>query len=261
MELTKLGIPVFDDLVEGVRKGSMIVFAGPPGIGKSVFVRYAVLNTVTSGEGVTYVAFDDDPEEILVELANASGMKLDDIRGKVVILDGFSVTLPGLEEYKATRIDPMNPIEALNTIHNVLKLLASKIKLLVIDSINEIILRNEPGIVLDFVKGLKSLCKRYCIVSILVLHTGIPGLEQIYSAVEYISDSFVEMGFDPSLEQLGIPLRRLRVRKLKGAFHTLDWIPYTIGRNGKIMVVDIKKIMDNVRTALAELKTLTTEKR
>ena len=261
MELIKLGIPVFDDLVEGVRKGSMIVFAGPPGIGKSVFVRHAVLSTVTGGGRVAYIVFDDDPEDILVELANASGMELDNIRGKVVVLDGFSATLPGLEEYGVTRIDPMNPIEALNTIHNVLKPMASEVKLLIIDSINEIILRNEPGIVLDFVKGLKSLCKRYSIVSILVLHTGIPGLEQIYSAVEYISDSFVEMGFDPSLEQLGIPLRRLRVRKLKGASHILDWIPYTIGKNGKIMVVDIKKIMDSVRTALAELKTLTSEKR
>ncbi len=261
MELIKLGIPVFDNLVEGVRKGSMIVFAGPPGIGKSVFVRYAVLNTITKGEKVVYVVFDDDPKEILIELANAGSMKLDVIREKVVILDGFSITLPGLEEYGVTKIDPMNPMEALNTIHNVLKPLASEIKLLVIDSVNEIILRNEPGIVLDFIKGLKSLCKRYGTVLILVLHTGIPGLEQIYSAVEYISDSFVEMGFDPSLEQLGIPLRRLRVRKLKGASHTLDWIPYTIGRNGKIMIVDIKKIMDSVRTALAELKTLATEKR
>ncbi len=261
MELIKLGIPVFDDLVEGVRRGSMIVFAGPPGIGKSVFVRYAVLNTVKNDGKVAYVVFDDDPEEILVELANVSGVPVNDIREKIVVLDGFTVALPGLEEYRTVKIDPMNPMEALNTIHNVIKPIVSETKLLVMDSVNEIILRNEPGIVLDFIKGLKSLCKRYGIVSILVLHTGIPGLEQIYSAIEYISDSFVEMGFDPSLEQLGIPLRRLRVRKLKGASHTLDWIPYTIGKSGQIMVVDIKKIMDSVRTALAELKTLTTEKR
>lgn len=261
MGLVKLGIPVFDDLVEGVRRGSMIVFAGPPGIGKSVFVRHAVLNAIERGEEVAYIVFDDDPEEVLVELANTGIMKLDSIKEKVIMLDGFSVAVPGFKEYKITKIDSKNPMEALTTIYNVLKPLASRIKLLVIDSINEIFLRNEPGIVLDFIKGLKSLCKRYDIISILVLHTGIPGLEQVYSAVEYISDSFVEMGFDPSLEQLGIPLRRLRVRKLKGAFHVLDWIPYTIGKNGRIMVVDIKKIVDSVRTALAELKTLTTEKR
>ncbi len=261
MSIAKLGIPVFDDLVEGVRRGSMIVFAGPPGIGKSVFIRYAVLKALSSNGRVVYIVFDEDPTEVLVELASIGNMELNSIRERVLVLDGFSVKLPGLEEFEHTIIDPMNPIEALNTIYNIIKPHASEIKLLVIDSINEIILRNEPGIVLDFIKGLKGLCKRYGTTSIIVLHTGIPGLEQIYSAIEYISDSFVEMGFDPSLEQLGIPLRRLRVRKLKGASHSLDWVPYTIGRGGKIMVVDIKKIMESVRTALAELKTLTTEKR
>ncbi len=261
MELIKLGIPVFDDLVEGVRKGSMIVFAGPPGIGKSVFIRHAVLNAISSNSRVLYVVFDDEPNEVLSELSMQSNMNLDGLEKKVIVLDGFSITLPGLEGYKWARVDPMNPIEALNSIYNTIKPFGSTVRLLVMDSINEIILRNEPGIVLDFVKGLKSICKRYGIVSILVLHTGIPGLEQMYSAIEYISDSFVEMGFDPSLEQLGVPLRRLRVRKLKGASHTLDWVPYTIGKNGKIMIVDIKKIMESVRTALAELKTLTAEKR
>ncbi len=261
MSLIKLGIPVFDGLVEGVRRGSMIVFAGPPGIGKSVFVRYAVLNVLSSSGKVVYIAFDEDPGEVIAELESAGGIEPSSVRDRVLVLDGFSVRLPGLEEAGYTVVDPMNLIEALNTIYNAVKTYASEVKLLVIDSINEIILRNEPGIVLDFIKGLKALSKRYGIISIIVLHSGIPGLEQIYSTIEYVSDSFVEMGFDPSLEQLGIPLRRLRVRKLKGASHSLDWVPYTIGKGGKIMVVDIKKIMESVRTALAELKTLTTEKR
>ncbi len=256
-----MGIPVFDNLVEGVRKGSLIVFAGPPGIGKSVFIRYAVLNVLSNSGKVVYIVFDEDPTGVLADLASAKNISIDEIKNRVLVLDGFLVRVPGLEESEYTAVDPMNPIEALNTMYNVVKPHASEIKLLVIDSINEIILRNEPGIVLDFIKGLKGLCKRYNIISVIVLHTGIPGLDQIYSAMEYLSDSFVEMGFDPSLEQLGIPLRRLRVRKLKGASHSLDWVPYTIGKGGKIMVVDIKKIMESVRTALAELKTLTTEKR
>ncbi len=256
-----MGIPVFDNLVEGVRKGSLIVFAGPPGIGKSVFIRYAVLNVLSNSGKVVYIVFDEDPTGVLADLTSAKNISIDEIKNRVLVLDGFLVRVPGLEESEYTAVDPMNPIEALNTMYNVVKPHASEIKLLVIDSINEIILRNEPGIVLDFIKGLKGLCKRYNIISVIVLHTGIPGLDQIYSAMEYLSDSFVEMGFDPSLEQLGIPLRRLRVRKLKGASHSLDWVPYTIGKGGKIMVVDIKKIMESVRTALAELKTLTTEKR
>ena len=256
-----MGIPVFDNLVEGVRKGSLIVFAGPPGIGKSVFIRYAVLNVLSNSGKVVYIVFDEDPTGVLADLASAKNISIDEIKNRVLVLGGFLVRVPGLEESEYTAVDPMNPIEALNTMYNVVKPHASEIKLLVIDSINEIILRNEPGIVLDFIKGLKGLCKRYNIISVIVLHTGIPGLDQIYSAMEYLSDSFVEMGFDPSLEQLGIPLRRLRVRKLKGASHSLDWVPYTIGKGGKIMVVDIKKIMESVRTALAELKTLTTEKR
>ena len=258
LERVKLGIPVVDDVVEGFPRGSLIVFAGPPGIGKSVFIHHAVISMLKNGWRVLYIVFDDEPGDVIQSLGSfeANVSRYVD-EGMLVFIDGFSVPISGLSESKWVKISPINPIDSLNTIHNVVRELENHNLgrlLIVVDSLNEVVLRNEAGLVLDFLKGLRGICKKYEAIGLVSLHTGIPGLEQLYFAVEYLSDGVVEFGFDPSLEQLGIPLRRLRVVKVKATSHSLEWIPYTILKDGKITMVDVKKIMSSVRQALSELQ-------
>jgi len=263
LERMKLGIPVVDDLAEGFPRGSLIVFAGPPGIGKSVFIHHAILSMLSRGWRILYIAFDDEPNDVIRSLELFSNKIYKYIEEKkLVFIDGFSVPISGLRENKWVKISPTNPLDSLNTIHNVIRELGVhdlKDLLIVVDSLNEIVLRNEAGLILDFLKGLRGICKKYRAIALVSLHTGIPGLEQLYFAVEYLSDGVVEFGFDPSLEQLGIPLRRLRVVKIKATSHSLEWIPYTILKDGKITMVDIKRIMSSVKQALSEIQEFITK--
>ncbi len=258
MDRVKLGIPIVDEFVDdGLPLGSLMVFAGPPGIGKSVFIVHAVIGALGRGWKVIYITFDDEPEDVLSILGLFDRSVSEHVRnGRLVLVDGFTVPISGLSGSSWIKVSPTNPLDSLTTIHNIIRetsIEAGRL-LIVVDSLNEIVLRNEAGLVLDFVKGLRGICKRYKALGLVSLHTGIPGLEQLYHAIEYLSDGVVELGFDPSLEQLGIPLRRLRIVKVKATSHSLEWIPYTILRDGKISLVDVKKIMSNIRQALSELQ-------
>ncbi len=256
--LVKLPIPLISDIVEGFPPGGLIVFAGYPGIGKSVFINTALVNSLKEGYGCVYVAIDSSVDEV-VDILSDKGVSVGELvdRGCLKFVDGFSIELHSIAgSIPYTRISALKPIETLDTIYNSLDTLSCKKKLLVIDSLNEFLMRNEPGIAIDFVKGLKLIGRKTCSICLVSLHLGIPGLEQLYSSIEYLSDGFIEMGFDPRLEELGIPLRRLRVKKMRGAGHELQWIPFTIARGGRIEVVDIKQVISSVRASLAELKGL-----
>ncbi len=263
MDRVKLGIPIVDEFVdEGFPLGSLVVFAGPPGIGKSVFIVHAVIGALNKDWRVIYITFDDEPEDILSVLESFSKDVLVHVSSnRLVLIDGFTVPISGLSGSSWVKVSPTNPLDSLTTIHNIIRESGVEVGklLIVVDSLNEIVLRNEAGLVLDFVKGLRGICKRYKALGLVSLHTGIPGLEQLYHAIEYLSDGVIELGFDPSLEQLGIPLRRLRIVKVKATSHSLEWIPYTILRDGKISLVDVKKIMSNIRQALSELQGMITK--
>ncbi len=258
VELISLPIPLVSSVVEGFPRGGLIVLAGYPGIGKSVFINTTLANALGEGFGCVYVAIDSSVEEIIDDLSER-GVDVDSLlsSNRLRFIDGFSIELHAIvRTLSYTRVSILKPVETLDTLYNSLETLDADKKLLVIDSLNEFLMRNEPGIAIDFVKGLKLIGRKTGCISLVTLHLGIPGLEQLYSSIEYLSDGYIEMSFDPRLEELGIPLRRLRVKKMRSASHELQWIPYTIAKGGRIEVVDIKQIISSVRASLAELKSL-----
>jgi len=246
---------------EGIPRGSLVVFAGVPGVGKSVFIYNIVASLLKEGEKVVYTLFDEDPLNLASQL-KLFNVNVDQFLEKetLILIDVFGASIPELESGLkiAATLTSIDPMECFRTIHRVIKEKGIKNQgLLVIDSLNEVILRYQPGIILDFIRNIRRLVKAYGLVCIATLHTGIPGLEQIYATIEYVSDCYVEFSFDPQLEELGIPLRRFRVKKLKGASHSLQWIPYTILRGGKISPVDLKSIVETVRSTMTKLRELT----
>ncbi len=57
-ELQKTGIPFFDNLVGGIPRGSRNLFIGPPGTGKTVFGMHFLWAGLRAGEVVSYDVFD-----------------------------------------------------------------------------------------------------------------------------------------------------------------------------------------------------------
>ncbi len=215
--IAKLPVPLVSDLVDGFPIGGLIIFAGVAGAGKSVFVNNTLINSLRQGYRVVYVTLDNTVDKIFEILRRNNIEPVEAINsGRLYVINGFSVEVRGFKPgIDVPSTNPLKPIESLSTIYMVLSEIKDERTLVILYSITEFLMRNEPGIALDFIKGLKLILRKYCAIGLATLHLGIEGLEQVYGSIEYISDDYIEMYFDPTLEQLGIPLRRLRVKKLK----------------------------------------------
>jgi len=260
-ERIKFGIPVLDDaLTAGVSRGTTLLFIGPPGVGKSLFIYYAIKNFLERGELVLIVSFDDDPNAVLYSLSSIGVDVEKYVKNKqLLIIDGFYHPLKPKGESKTpgvvASIQPTNPIEALEKVGVILEELNFKNGkgLFVVDSLNEVMLRSEITVPLDFVKALRAEVKSRGMIAIVSIHTGMEGAENLLFALEYSSDGVIEFGFDPNLENIGIPLRRLKVKKLRGTPHVLTWVPYSITDEG-ITPVNMAELANRLRNIITQMR-------
>jgi len=141
-ERVPTGIDGLDPLIEGgFPKGSLILLAGNPGTGKTVFsMQFLYRGAKDRGENGIYVSFAESKETIIHNVSKIFGCTLEGF-GKVKILDFTTVTEKGLptvlgmilEEVAASNakrlvIDSFSamaqafkePIEARSILHNIL---------------------------------------------------------------------------------------------------------------------------------------------
>ncbi len=138
------GIDGLDDLIEGgIPRGSLVLLAGNPGTGKTVFgIQFLCKGADDCGENGIYVSFAESEETIMYNMSKLFGRDLrNEVSGKVEILDFTTVTEKGLgtlleiilekvTELKAKRlvIDSFSamaqafkePMEARSILHNIL---------------------------------------------------------------------------------------------------------------------------------------------
>jgi len=138
------GIDNLDNLIEGgIPRGSLVLLAGNPGTGKTVFgIQFLCKGAEDCGENGIYVSFAESEETIMYNMSKLFGRDLrNEVNGKVKILDFTTVTEKGLgtllgmilekvTELKAKRlvIDSFSamaqafkePIEARSVLHNIL---------------------------------------------------------------------------------------------------------------------------------------------
>jgi len=138
------GIDGLDNLIEGgIPRGSLVLLAGNPGTGKTVFgIQFLFKGAKDCDENGIYVSFAESEETIMYNMSKLFGRDLkNEVNGKVKILDFTTVTEKGLgtlleiilekvTELKATRlvIDSFSamaqafkePMEARSVLHNIL---------------------------------------------------------------------------------------------------------------------------------------------
>jgi len=68
-KLWPTGFPMLDDVLSGgFRSGSLILLAGPQGLGKTTFAVQVARNAAVAGRSVLYFTFEHDPEAMLERL-------------------------------------------------------------------------------------------------------------------------------------------------------------------------------------------------
>ncbi|WP_243675902.1 hypothetical protein [Vulcanisaeta distributa] len=69
-------------------------------------------------------------------------------------------------------------------------------------------------------KQIKSLSRLYNMVTFIVAHVTTEDIDNLLNSIEYVFDGVIEMEFDENMANLGIPVRRLRIKRMKGGCRT-----------------------------------------
>ena len=253
-------VPLQVALPWGIPRRSLIVLAGPAGTGKTVLAAHLSKFFMESGEKVIYLTFDDDPKS-LVEHFRSFRWDIDALFGKGLfsIVDGFSFRLGDLsadigDEYVVRRVTPSDKD---GIIYGLYDIAAKRYPmqgegLIVVDSLNELMFSMDISQVLEFVKTIRAVfAKGLGIMVVTVLHTATELLEELAAHLEYLVDGFIETRLNPTLLEIGIPLKELMVRKMRGTMTNPQWVPYVIVDEG-IMGVDQSKLTALIQERMKE---------
>lgn len=223
-------VPLVHELVEGFREGGLYVIAGPPGIGKTVFIRRTVLESLKDFT-VFYVSADTSVKDF-IDFLDEYG--LSQYRNRIIIIDGFSTGATGIKkDTSIERIDFSKSSDAIYKLYSKLNSVPGD-KLLIIDSLTEFFIGTEPSVSITFIKGLKEVLENTSSVGIATVHTGLEDLSGIYWTLEYLVDGYIELSYEPNFESLGFLVRRIRIKKMRSSHHEANWIPYKILENYKL---------------------------
>ena len=238
--------PLDAALPEGFPVGSTVAIGGSPGTGKTVLVTQIAWEILKQGGGVIYVNLDDSPHAVM-ELFSNFGWDLTPYinEGRFGIVDCFSFRLGKMKKSLkgVVREVSLENLEAiLHDISEALAQLKGDPKVLIIDSIHELMFRYDIPQVLEFVKTVRAvISKGEGVTVILTLHISTDALQELLAHLEYLVDGIILTEIEPNLMEIGIPLKQLMVKKMRGLPTNSYWIPYAIASDG-IHGVDPKKL-------------------
>ncbi len=260
IERTHTGVEVLDLAVpDGMPRNSMVILHGQGGTGKSVFLATLAYNRLQAGEPVLFVTLDDDPQS-LVQLFLSFGWRLEEYVAKNCfrVIDCFTYRVKSRgsqPDYVYRVVNPMEAndlIEALTSAMNDMGM--NDRGAVFIDSLNELLSISEITTALETVKMIRAIASKTRDVPVFAtLHTGIESLQEILFTLEYTVDGIIEFRYDPNLYQLGMPVKQLQVRKLRGTQHSSASIPYSVTSEG-IRPVDQKKLAEFLKGIQPALK-------
>ncbi|WP_291999601.1 RAD55 family ATPase [Caldivirga sp.] len=231
METLQLS-PLNELVPAGIPYGYLMLIRGDLGMGKTLMVK-RIAREILSKYPVLYITFDDDPNSVKDGLS--------DYASRLFIIDGFNL---GEATSRSTpnvvgSITELDPRQLINGI--ISNLPQTKARGVIVDSVNDMLMNIDPRSLLFLLKEVKMITRRYNTVSVMVAHTTTEDLSGMIDNMEYVFDGIIEIELDPNLAQLGVPVRRLRVKRLKGTAHSIDWFYFTISK-GDIVPVNIEDI-------------------
>lgn len=239
METLQLS-PLNELIQSGIPYGYLILIRGDLGMGKTLMVK-RIAREILSKYPVLYITFDDDPNSIKSELSEYAS--------KLFIVDGFNLGEATSKEMPNVvgNITELDPRQLINVM--ISSLPQTKARGIIIDSVNDMLMNIDPRSLLFLLKEIKMITRRYNAVGVIVAHTTTEDLSDMIDNMEYVFDGIIEIELDPNLAQLGIPVRRLRVKRLKGTAHSIDWFYFTISK-GDIVPVNIDDIKKALNTTI-----------
>lgn len=223
-------------LPEGIPLSYVILIRGGLGMGKTFFNQLIAANMSKSVQ-VLYACFDDDPASVIDSVVRLGGNE-----ENLLIINGFS------SQIQSKRVVDMISEYNIDSLSSSILNAARKfnIKLIIIDSINDYLVNMDPRDMIKLIKGMKALSREKGLLSIITAHTTTDDITNLLDTIEYTFDGVIEVDLDSTLQQIGLSIRRFRVKRMKGTPSSINWVHYDI-INDEVTIVDVSKLMTLLR--------------
>lgn len=245
---------------DGIPRTSSILIAGESGTGKSALVAHVAANFMLRGEKCVYVALDDSPVSFIEQLESFGwpGGELYS-KGLLYIIDGYTYTtsrstFPAFSN-KSVNVQKLDEL-TYSIISAVEELKLEGAGILLVDSLNDLFYFHDLSKMITFIKSIRAyVSKSRKVISFLVLHTDTESMVELERNIEHLFDGVIYTRINEDLRKIGIPLKELLVKKLRGAPTNPFWIPYAVTDKG-VYPVDMEKLMKLVKSKLEEYERL-----
>ena len=239
MDRVATGIKGLDEVLNGgFPKARTILVVGSPGSGKTTFAIQFLVGGAKAGEPGLYVALDEKPERIKVNLSSF-GWNLDSLEnaGKLTFIDATQLKRPGqrINQPPLAQENPVGltlPELTLGSLVRTIRRVAAEegTQRIIVDPITSLMLRypeeaKRRRALLLFFDALESTgCS--CIVTTELRTTM---LARRFQIEEYLSQGVVLLH---TMVHEGNVIRGLQVEKMRGISHDSQLRPYQIGSTG-----------------------------
>ena len=229
MERVVTGIPGFDDILNGgIPRRNVVLLAGGPGTGKSIFGYQYLYNGLKRGEHGILVALEEHPVQIRISMSQF-GWDVSEYEkaGEFAIVDAFTAGIGEAAKRERYVVRAPDDFQALI---DVLKAAIREVKAerVVVDSVTTLYI-TKPVLARSMVLQLKKILSGMGCTSILVSQVSVTERGFGGPGVEHAADGIVRL----DLDEIDGELRRsLIVWKMRGTAHSMKRHPFEITSSG-----------------------------
>ncbi|MFP4317227.1 MAG: circadian clock protein KaiC [Desulfovibrionales bacterium] len=254
LEKTPSGIAGLDDVTGGMPRNRIILIAGGPGTGKTLFgTHFIVSGALEFDEPGVFVSFEESEEEIAQNVASL-GWDLHELtRQQKIIVDNVRLNRDEILETGAFDLEGL----FIRMQHAIDSIGAKRVVLDTVEYLfsglpNELILRSE-------LKRLFRWLKEKGVTTIVTGEKGTGGGITRFGLEEYVSDCVIELDHRITEE---VSTRRIRVVKYRGSVHGTNEYPFLITEHGLSVLpitsagLDYEVSSEFVTTGIPQLDTL-----
>jgi len=229
VERVKTGIPGMDEILHGgIPKRNVVLLAGGPGTGKSIFGQQYLWNGLKNGEPGVFVALEEHPVQVRINMAQFGwDVRPYEEKGLFAMVDAFTAGIGEAakrEKYVVRDPDDVNLLidvirEAIKDVNAVR---------VVVDSVSTLYL-TKPSLARATVMRLKRVLSGLGTTSILVSQVSVTERGFGGPGVEHAVDGIIRLDLD---EIDGELKRSLIIWKMRGTSHSMRRHPFTITNEG-----------------------------